>query len=84
MEIPDIFEFHITQYSEIELAEQSFREELKTNSKLKKEYIEWCDELGYSERKGFKSYFINKQESEGIWDSIFPNKEEYEEYEFSL
>ncbi|MEG1617198.1 MAG: hypothetical protein RR202_12175 [Bacteroidales bacterium] len=82
MEITEVFEIHFQNYGEIELAEESFRESMKDNAPLKSQYRDWCDDMGYTDRKGFRSYFINKNDSESIWDSIFPNKEEYEEYEF--
>ena len=55
---------------------------MKKDSDLKNLYADWCDEMGYTERKGFKSYFLNKSEGENIWDTIFPNAEELEGYEF--
>ena len=67
---------------DVEAADESFREEMKEDPALKELYISWCDEMGYTERKGFRSYFLNKSESENIWDSIFPNKEEYDGYDF--
>lgn len=84
MEITELFEFHMSQFSDIELAEENFREEINNNPRLKQQYKEWCDELGYSERKGFRSYFLNKTESDNIWDSMYPNPEELEEYDFNL
>ncbi|MDO5570370.1 MAG: hypothetical protein Q4F97_02755 [Bacteroidales bacterium] len=82
MEITDVFEFHYNESHDVNEAEQSFREAMKNDSNLKDLYRNWCDEMGYTERKGFKSYFINKAEGDNIWDSIFPNKEELDEYDF--
>ena len=79
--ITDVFESFFQRYKDLELAEEAFREEMAHDDELKNMYIEWCDEIGYSDRKGFKTYFENKHESDNIWDSIFPNSEEYEGYE---
>lgn len=84
MEITELFEFHLSQCQDMELAEENFREEMESNPDLKKQYKEWCEEMGYTERKGFKSYFLNKSESDNIWDSIYPNREELEGYDFDL
>ncbi len=82
-DIQDIFEniFSESDY-DLKTAEEEFRELLKTDVNVKSIYKEWCDEMGYTERKGFKSYFVNKNESETIWDTIFPNAEELDGYEF--
>ena len=67
----------------LKVAEEEFRELVKADPDVKRIYQEWCDEMGYTERKGFKSYFINKSESDdNIWDTIFPNSEELDGYEF--
>ncbi len=79
--ITEVFENFFNQYQDMELAEESFRETMQTDSDLKEMYREWCDETGYTNKKGFRSYFQNKHESDNIWDSIFPNSEEYEGYD---
>lgn len=84
MEITELFEHYFSQTEDMTLAEELFREHLKTNTVLKLQYQDWCDEMGYTDRKGFRSYFINKNETESIWDTIFPNAEEYDEYEFKF
>lgn len=83
MEITEVFEKYYSKSNhDIELAEERFRDDMKKDSDLKNLYADWCDEMGYTERKGFKSYFLNKSEGENIWDTIFPNAEELEGYEF--
>lgn len=84
MKITDVFEFHMAQFGDIHQAEDNFRDELESDPKLQKLYKDWCDEMGYSERKGFRSYFINKAEEESIWDEIYPNSEELDEYDFHM
>ena len=82
-DIVEIFEniFSESDYN-LKIAEEDFRDLIKTDIKVKTIYEDWCDEMGYSLRKGFKSYFINKNESDNIWDTIFPNSEELDGYEF--
>ena len=82
MEITEIFESFYKQFERLDLAEDNFMETLKENAEMKKQYENWCDEMGYSVRKGFKSYFMNKSDSESIWDSFYPNREELDEYDF--
>ncbi|MEG1587106.1 MAG: hypothetical protein RR346_09535 [Bacteroidales bacterium] len=82
MEITELFEFYFSQFQDIALAEENFRENMQQDPELKKHYKEWCDEMGYTERKGFKSYFMNKSDSENFWEAMYPNREELEEYDF--
>ncbi|MGL4292734.1 MAG: hypothetical protein ACRCSQ_04075 [Bacteroidales bacterium] len=84
MEITELFEYHFSQCQDLELAEDNFREEIEGDPALKKNYKEWCDEMGYTDRKGFRSYFINKHDSDNIWDDMYPNREELEEYDFGM
>lgn len=84
MEITELFEFHMSQFDDIELAEESFREEIGHSPALKQQYKGWCEEMGYSDRKGFKTYFLNKGETDTIWLDMYPNREELEEYDFNI
>ncbi|MEG0948021.1 MAG: hypothetical protein RR212_07350 [Bacteroidales bacterium] len=84
MEITELFEFHMSQFNDMELAEENFREEIEHHPDLKQQYKNWCEEMGYSDRKGFRSYFLNKGEADNIWSDMYPNREELEEYDFDL
>ena len=49
---------------------------------LQDEYTEWCAAMGYSEKKGFEEvYYEYVEHSDSIWDSIYPNKEEFDGYD---
>ncbi len=65
----------------LHVAEDEFFNAIEENEELRERYKEWCDEMGYTMRKGFRSHIID-QDSDNIWDSMYPNKEELEGYEF--
>lgn len=81
--ITELFDTFIKSHSDLESAEEAFRAVLKSDPDVQNEYSEWCAVMGYTERKGFSGYYQEYMEhSDSIWDSIFPNKEEYDGYEF--
>lgn len=82
MEITGLFEIYLDRCNgEIDMAEDYFREAMKEDVRLKKEYQEWCDEMGYTDRKGFRVYFVNRNNPENLWDSFFNELKEYDELE---
>ena len=82
MKITDVFDFYLSQFADIHMAEDNFRDELEGDPELRQQYKDWCDEMGYSERIGFRCYNINRAEAESIWDEIYPNAEELDGYDF--
>lgn len=71
----------IKKYPEVELAEAQFLSLLEADEELKENFTEWCMSKGYNERKAFLIFYqdyISREDT--IWDSIFPNKEEYDGY----
>lgn len=82
--ITEFFDRFIKSSSDLEAAEEAFKAELKADLDAQEEYSEWCAVMGYTERKGFSEYYQDCLErNDGIWDSIFPNKEEYDGYDFN-
>ena len=82
MEITDLFEIYLERSNgDIEKAEEYFREAMSEDNRLHKEYLEWCDEVGYTNRKGFKCYFMNKPDNDPTWDHYFHIMSEYSELE---
>ncbi len=82
--ITEFFESLIKQYREFEPSLEAFKRTLEEDITLQDEYTEWCDAMGYSEKKGFEEFYNDYIEhSNSIWDSIYPNKEEFDGYDFS-
>ena len=80
-DITEVFENFIKEYRSLEDSSDAFFEALDADEILQDEYREWCDAMGYSEKKGFAGYYHEYIESQdSIWDSMFPNKEEYNDY----
>lgn len=83
LEITELFEVLIKKYSNIEDAQKALREQLTASERLADEYYEWCQAAGYSEKKGFAAFYEEYMEhQDSIWDSIYPNREEYDGYDF--
>ena len=77
-DITEVFENFIKEYRSLEDSSDASFEALDADEILQDEYREWCDAMGYSEKKGFAGYYHEYIESQdSIWDSMFPNKEEY-------
>ena len=80
--ITELFERLIKQYRELEPSLAAFKQALEEDITLQDEYTEWCDAMGYSEKKGFVEFYYEYIEhSDSIWDSIYPNKEEFDGYD---
>ena len=61
----------IHQSGAIDIAEAEFKRMLADDNDLRNEYKDWCEEMGYSERKGFSEYaeeYISNREEK--WDSL--------------
>lgn len=62
----------------IDVAEAEFKRILSDDHELRDQYREWCDENGYSPRRGFAEFAEEYNESrEAVWDSL----SDYDEYE---
>lgn len=61
----------ITESPSIDIAEAEFKRNLADDDDLKTAYRQWCEEKGYSERKGFaefcQEYFEDRDE---LWNSL--------------
>ena len=80
--ITELFESLIKQYRELEPSLAAFKQAREEDITLQDEYTEWCDAMGYSEKKGFVEFYYEYIEhSDSIWDSISPNKEEFDGYD---
>ncbi len=66
---------------DIHVAEDNFFKAIEDDDNARELYREWCDEMGFSLKKGFRLHIID-QESDNIWDSMYPNREELDGYDF--
>lgn len=61
----------LTQHRSIDIAEAEFRRLMDDDDDLRAEYKEWCDENGYTEKRGFLEFceeYLDSQDS--IWESL--------------
>jgi hypothetical protein len=62
----------------IDVAEAEFKRIMADDHDLRDQYREWCDENGYTPRRGFMQFAEEYNESrEAVWDSL----SDYDEYE---
>lgn len=81
-DIEELFESLIKKYREQEAAFDELKLLMAEDDELKKSYEEWCAAMGCSEKKGFGIFYQEYMErDDSIWDSILPNKEEYDGYD---
>ncbi len=70
-EIEEILATYIQNHGSVDIAEHEFKKALSEDSKLKKDYRSWCDEMGYTERHGFREFAAEYLENiDSVWDSL--------------
>lgn len=65
-EITDFFENLIRQSGTYDIARSEFQRLVDDDDELRQQYSQWCEENGYSMRRGFDIYceeFFNNQNS---------------------
>lgn len=70
-DITDFFRDLLTQHRSIDIAYTELVRLLEDDEELQNDYREWCEENGYSEKKGFLIFcddYIDSQAS--IWESL--------------
>ena len=81
-DIEELFESLIKKYREQDAAFDELKLMMDEDEELKKSYEEWCAAMGCSENICFGVFYQEYIEGDdSIWDSIFPNKEEYDGYD---
>ncbi len=81
MDIEELLEDLIQKYPDVEVAEEQWNALLNADEELKSNYSEWCIAKGYNEKRAFTLFYQDYVSREdNIWDSIFPNQEEYDGY----
>lgn len=70
-DIIELFDSIISQNRSIDVADSEFRKLLYDDEELRSTYKEWCDECGYTEKRGFIEYchqYFDAEESK--WDIL--------------
>lgn len=71
MNLTELFEHILNQSPMLDDAEAEFKRMTGEDPDLRRQYREWCHEMGYSERNGFRDYcqeYLDGQNE--IWDSL--------------
>ena len=75
--IEDLLHSLIDQSRSIDIVEREFKRMLDDDSELNDEYVAWCEEMGFSVRKGYHEYIQQISDSEdSIWDSFIQFEDE--------
>ncbi len=70
-DITTIFNNYLQQYGSTDIAEAEFKKSIHEDTELKKQYRQWCDEVGSTEKNGFFDYceeYLSSQDD--IWNSL--------------
>ncbi len=70
-DITDFFRDLLHQHRSIDIAYTEFVRLLSDDEELRNDYREWCEDNGYSEKKGFLIFcdeYMDSQDS--IWESL--------------
>ena len=70
-DITDFFRDLLNQHRSIDIAYTEFVRLLEDDEELRVDYRDWCEENGYSEKKGFLIFcdeYMDSQDS--IWESL--------------
>ncbi len=71
IDIEEIIHTLIDQNGSIDFVESEFARMIDNDSELKNAYKEWCDDLGYSQKSGYKDYIEEVFESQdSVWDTL--------------
>lgn len=70
-DITDFFKQLLDEHRGIDIAEAEFKRLLADDEELRAYYRQWCEECGYSEKRGFLDFCDEYFESQdSIWDSL--------------
>lgn len=70
-DLSELFRSVVDQAGALDIAASEFQKMLADDPELRAEYKEWCEENGYSERRGFNEFaedYVNSREEK--WDSL--------------
>lgn len=81
MDLTELFDILIKQYGDIDSSQEALRLKMEEDPELAENYKDWCENLGYSEKKGFAIYYKEYLDrTDSIWDSIYPNPEDGDDF----
>lgn len=70
-EITDIFRQYIDQYDSYDIAESQFKKDIADDPELRAAYRQWCDEVGSSEKDGFRDFCDEHSEViNDMWNTL--------------
>ncbi|MCH5319157.1 MAG: hypothetical protein J1E38_05565 [Paramuribaculum sp.] len=75
-DITEIFNDYLQQYGSIDIAESEFKKNIHEDPELRASYLEWCDAVGSSEKKGFYDYCEEYLQSQ---DDVMSSLSDYDE-----
>ena len=69
-DISEILRALLDRYSNTSELDTEFQDMLRDDKQLKADYEQWCEELGYNVRDGYRE-FINEivESQDSIWDN---------------
>lgn len=70
-DLGEFFKDLLMTHRSVDIAEAEFRRMLDDDDELKADYKSWCEELGYTEKRGFKDFseeYLDSRDS--IWESL--------------
>jgi len=70
-EMTQLFEDLLRTYGSVDIAEAEFKHLIDEDSELHADYRLWCEENGYTEKRGFLDFadeYLDSQQS--IWDVL--------------
>lgn len=70
-DITQLFDDLLKNCGSVDIAEAEFKRMIHEDQSLRDDYRQWCDETGYSEKRGFLDYadeYLDSQNS--IWDNL--------------
>lgn len=70
-ELEEILASFLSTHGSVDIAEHEFKKALAEDPELKARYRNWCDDMGYTERHGFREYAAEYLENiDSVWDSL--------------
>lgn len=81
IDLTELFDILIKQYGSIDASQEGLNLKMEEDPSIAEEYKEWCENMGYSEKKGFAIYYKEYLDrADSIWDSMYPNAEDGDDF----
>ncbi len=73
-EITNVFRDIVSRSRSMDMAQRDFRRMMDEDPDLRKQYKQWCSEMGYAEKEGFAIFCYEYiDEMAGMWDIFDDN-----------